>query len=77
LIKQAKTPNVAIETVLVEGKAFRKIVEIAEERSMDVIVLNMQSKNRVERALLGATAERVVRFARCPVLSIPVAGHKP
>ena len=72
LVKQEKVPGVQIEALLVEGKPFRKIVEIAEDGSMDMIVLNLQSKSMVERALLGSTAERVVRLARTPVLSIPI-----
>lgn len=44
-------------------------------QTIDVIVLNLQSKSIVERALLGSTAERVVRLARSPVLSVPVAGR--
>jgi nucleotide-binding universal stress UspA family protein len=76
-VKQEKTPDVEMEALLVEGKPFRKIVQIAEDRSMDMIVLNLQSKTVVERALLGSTAERVVRLARTPVLSVPVAGRKP
>jgi nucleotide-binding universal stress UspA family protein len=75
LVKQEKVPGVQIEALLVEGKPFRKIVEIAEDRSMDMIVLNLQSKSMVERALLGSTAERVVRLARTPVLSIPTTGR--
>jgi nucleotide-binding universal stress UspA family protein len=75
LVKQEKVPDVQIEALLVEGKPFRKIVEIAEDRSMDIVVLNLQSKSMVERALLGSTAERVVRMARTPVLSIPIAGR--
>jgi nucleotide-binding universal stress UspA family protein len=75
LVKQEKAPGVEIETLIVEGKPFQKIVEIAEDRSMDIIALNLQSKSMVERALLGATAERVVRLARTPVLSIPIAGR--
>jgi nucleotide-binding universal stress UspA family protein len=71
-VKQEKAPGVEIDTLIVEGKPFRKILEIAENRSIDVIVLNLQSKSVVERALLGSTAERVVRLARTPVLSIPV-----
>jgi nucleotide-binding universal stress UspA family protein len=70
-VKHEKTPGVEIETLIVEGKPFRKILEIAENRSIDVIVLNLQSKSIMERALLGSTAERVVRLARMPVLSIP------
>jgi nucleotide-binding universal stress UspA family protein len=77
LVKQEQTPGVQIQALLVEGKPFRKIVEIAEDRSMDLIVLNLQSKSMVERAILGSTAERVVRTAHIPVLSIPVAGRIP
>jgi hypothetical protein len=37
------------------------------------IFLNLQSKGTLDRAFLGSTAERVVRLARIPVLSIPLA----
>ena len=77
LVTVEKASGVEIESLLVEGKPFRKIVQLAEDRDMDVIVLNLQSKSIVERALLGSTAERVVRLARTPVLSIPVAGRVP
>jgi nucleotide-binding universal stress UspA family protein len=73
LIKQENSPGVEIEALVVEGTPFRKIVEIVEERGMDIIVLNLQSKSIMERALLGSTAERVVRLARTPVIAVPVA----
>jgi nucleotide-binding universal stress UspA family protein len=72
-----RTPDVPFESLLLEGKPFRKIVEFAEAQNIDVIVLNLQSKTMVERALLGSTAERVVRSARTPVLSVPVVGRVP
>jgi hypothetical protein len=37
-----------------------------------LIVLTIHDKGLLERALLGSTAERVVRDARVPVLSFPV-----
>ena len=74
-IKREGVPDIAIEALMVEGKPFRKIAKYAEAENIDVIVLNLQSKSIVERALLGSTAERVVRLARTPVLSIPVAGR--
>ena len=77
LVKAEKAPGIETETLLVEGKPFQKIVQIAEDRDMDIIVLNLQSKSMVERALLGSTAERVVRLARTTVLSVPVAGRIP
>jgi nucleotide-binding universal stress UspA family protein len=73
LIAKEKVSGVDIATIVLEGKPFRKIVQIAEERGMDIVILNLHSKTTVERALLGSTAERVVRLARTPVLSVPLA----
>jgi nucleotide-binding universal stress UspA family protein len=73
LLAREKPTETRIERVVVEGKPFRKILEVAEHQGIDVIVLNLQSKSILERALLGSTAERVVRLARIPVLSVPVA----
>jgi len=69
---EAIAPGMRVETLVVEGRPFEKILETAAERSMDVIVLNLQSKSTVERAFLGSTAERVVRLSPVPVLSIPL-----
>jgi nucleotide-binding universal stress UspA family protein len=64
--------GVPIVPMLVEGEAFREILRVASEDKADLIVLNLHGKNVVERALLGSTAERVIRLAHTPVLSIPV-----
>lgn len=63
--------NMKVSTLVVDGKAYERILAVAEERSIDCIVLNLQSKSLMERAVLGTTAERVVRLAHIPVLSIP------
>jgi len=72
LVAQVKPADVDIDAVVIEGKPFEKLLEIADERSIDMILINLQSKTMFERAFLGSTAERVVRLARVPVLSIPV-----
>jgi nucleotide-binding universal stress UspA family protein len=69
--EEVRGPRIPIDTVVVAGKPFEKILEVATERSADIIVINLQSKGTFERAFLGATAERVVRLAPVPVLSIP------
>ena len=61
----------AVEVIIRDGKPYKQILDIAEERDMDLIVLNMHSKGVLERAFLGSTAERVVRLAEIPVLSVP------
>jgi nucleotide-binding universal stress UspA family protein len=64
--------DVDVTPMMVEGDAYREILRIADEEKMDLVVLNLQGKSVVERALLGSTAERVIRSAHMPVLSIPV-----
>jgi len=73
LVEREKLPEIRIEKLVVEGKPFRKIIEVAEHSGMDIVILNLQSRSALERALLGSTAERVVRLAPIPVLSVPVA----
>jgi nucleotide-binding universal stress UspA family protein len=70
-VARERVPDVDMEGFIVEGKPYRKILELAEDRDIDMIVLNMQSKGVLDRVLLGSTAERVVRLARTPVLSVP------
>lgn len=70
---QVDAQGVSIEPLVFEGKPYEKILEFAEADAADIIVLNLQSRTSLDRALLGSTAERVVRLSRIPVLSIPVA----
>jgi nucleotide-binding universal stress UspA family protein len=65
--------GVEIDIDVVEGKPSEKILEIAATRGIDIVVMNLQSRTVFERAFIGSTAERVVRLARIPVLSIPAA----
>jgi len=64
--------DLKVETVAVKGIPHQVITSYADSTNADLIVLNMQSKGVLERAMLGATAERVIRAAHAPVLSIPV-----
>ncbi len=64
--------SVPITTVITEGVAYESINNVAAEQNADLIVINLQSKGRLERALLGTTAERVIRTATVPVLSLPL-----
>jgi len=65
--------GIHIETVIRDGKPYEEILRVAEAGGMDMIVLNMHSKGVIERAFLGSTAERIVRLAHVPVLSVPAS----
>ena len=60
-----------IRTDLVEGVPYEQILRLADEENADLIILNTESKSGLERALLGSTAERIVRGAKVPVLWVP------
>ena len=76
VLAQETPQEMQVETLVVEGKPFERILEIAGERATDIIVLNLQSKTTLERTLIGSTAERVVRLAPIPVLSVPPADKR-
>ena len=60
------TKAVELETVVRTGAVHRQIVKLADERNVDVIV--MESANpKVQDYLLGTTASHVVTHAKCSV----------
>ncbi len=48
-----------------------EIVRYADEHAIDLIVVGTHGRTGVSRVLLGSVAERVVRTAACPVLTVP------
>jgi universal stress protein A len=61
------------KTAVVVGPPFREIVRYAEQREVDLIVMGTQGLSGLGHLIIGSTAERVVRTAPCPVLSIRAA----
>jgi nucleotide-binding universal stress UspA family protein len=53
------------------GLPFKVILKTVEKESIDLLVMNVHGKRGLDRSLLDSTAERVVRAATCPVLTIP------
>jgi nucleotide-binding universal stress UspA family protein len=52
------------------GVASSTIVAVAKRQKYDLIVLGTHGRTGVAHALLGSVAERVVRHAPCPVLTV-------
>jgi nucleotide-binding universal stress UspA family protein len=53
-----------------DGRASETIVKSAQENLVDLMVMGTHGLTGIERVLLGSTTERVVRTARCPVLTV-------
>jgi universal stress protein A len=52
------------------GVPSEEIVKIAEEERVDMIVMGTHGRSGLNRVLLGSVAERVIRLAPCPVLTV-------
>ncbi|WP_448561608.1 universal stress protein [Trichothermofontia sp.] len=50
------------------GDAAAEIIDYAQKQAISLIVIPSQGRTGLSRFLLGSVAERVVRFAHCPVL---------
>jgi len=73
LLKLAKSEiaDIAnVKTVIKTGKPFVEIIETAKEENIDLIIIATHGHSGVEHILFGSTAEKVVRKAPCPVLTL-------
>jgi nucleotide-binding universal stress UspA family protein len=52
------------------GRPYDEIVLAAAEHKADLIVVSTHGYTGIKHVLLGSTAERVVRHAPCPVLTV-------
>jgi nucleotide-binding universal stress UspA family protein len=53
---------------VVSGRPFKEICKLARDIEADLIVLPTRGHSGLKHVVLGSTAERVVRYAPCPVL---------
>jgi nucleotide-binding universal stress UspA family protein len=64
--------NVTVEPLIIDGIPLLKIVQLAHDVDVDMIVMTVhRGVPHVEQVLFGSTAERVLRLASCPVLMVP------
>ena len=66
----ARAHDVDVVTAIEDGDPARHIVEYADEIDADLIVAGTHGRSGVERRLIGSVAERLVRRARCPVMTV-------
>jgi universal stress protein A len=65
------------QTVITEGNAPQAIVQYAKDHHVDIIVMSTHGRTGLQHVLLGSVAERVVRSAHCPVLTVKSTDGKP
>lgn len=69
--KRATEAGVAsVQASVAAGSPYRQILKYVEESGIDLIVMGTHGRRGIDRYLLGSVAEKVVRTADCPVLTV-------
>jgi nucleotide-binding universal stress UspA family protein len=71
-VAPAREAGVATEMCLETGNVVQQVLDRAEATSADLIVLGTHGRSGFQRLAMGSVAEKVLRRAGCPVLTIPV-----
>ena len=79
-LAERHAPGLTIEYHVVPGPPTAVILGAASKHPPDAIVLAASGRGRIRRAVLGSTANKIIRQAPCPVVVVPRAtqpGHPP
>jgi nucleotide-binding universal stress UspA family protein len=76
LIAAASDRKVPFRSRICQGVAFHEIIGVAREEGVDLIVMGTHGRTGLAHALMGSVAEKVVRKAPCPVLTVKHPGMK-
>ena len=72
IVASLERDQATVEPMIIEGTPFLKIVQLAHDLDVDMIVMTVhRGAPHVEQFLFGSTAERVLRLAPCAVLIVP------
>ncbi|MEJ2367049.1 MAG: universal stress protein [Acidobacteriota bacterium] len=69
-VRSLKLARDAYSASVEHGLPSEEIVRVADQENVDLIVIGTQGLTGLSHVLLGSTAERVVRKANCPVLTL-------
>ncbi len=66
----AEKKGVSAEFVVRVGKAHEAVLEVAEEKDGDVIVMGSHGRTGLTKLIMGSVTEKVIGYARCPVMVV-------
>jgi nucleotide-binding universal stress UspA family protein len=62
--------------IISTGSPFVEIIRVAREENVDLIIVGTHGRGAIIHLLLGSVAEKVVRKAPCPVLTVRHGEHE-
>jgi len=76
IVVELRTQHIDAEPVFLNGRPPLEIVRRAEELGVDLIVIATHGRKGISHLVFGSTAEKVVRMAPCPVLTVKHPEHE-
>jgi nucleotide-binding universal stress UspA family protein len=70
LLPEAEDAHVDVSHLVEIGLPYQKILQTAAAEKADLIVIATHGRTGLSHLVLGSVAERVVRLAPCPVLTV-------
>lgn len=70
IINQMEWKDLKVRLIVLRGNAADEIVRVAEEEQAELIVIATRGRTGLDRLIFGSVAEKVVRLAKCPVLTV-------
>lgn len=65
--------GLSAQSRIATGIPSEEVLAVARAEDVDLVVVGTRGKTGLEHILLGSTAERIIRMAPCPVLTVPAA----
>jgi nucleotide-binding universal stress UspA family protein len=62
--------SMAVEYKVIRGIPYESILKFAKEQNIDLIVIGTHGRKGLDHFIFGSTAEKVIRYAPCPVLTV-------
>ncbi|MCA6075295.1 universal stress protein [Fulvivirga sedimenti] len=73
ILKRPDMKDLKVNTELHVGDIYYGVKDIISQKNIDLVVMGTKGSSGFEEFIIGSNAERVVRHAKCPVLTI----HEP
>lgn len=76
IVRQEVRGRVPVTTVVKVGEFVREIIDLAAARVIDLLLISTHARAGYPDLFLGSDAERIVRYAPCPVLVVREQEHE-
>ncbi len=70
IINDSQYSDIDIVTDIKIGNPYKGIAETITEKNVDLVVMGSKGSGGMEEMLIGSNAEKVVRYSKCPVITV-------